>query len=171
MPQKISPLTSVRFFLASFVLFHHSLRTFFPGFSGRVSHRVPEGFLGIVSFAFPVAVSFFYFALRLRAEPGVSADGQALQQAPIFHRTVCTPVSAVLCHVGSRHAGASGVGSATARHQNRDDQDGGDIGGKCSDDPGVVPADCSVSTLRAGRCAEKFSFTCAFRCLARCCGN
>jgi len=35
MPQKISPLTSVRFFLASFVLFHHSVRTFFPVFSGR----------------------------------------------------------------------------------------------------------------------------------------
>ena len=84
MPQKISPLTSVRFFLASFVLFHHSLRTFFPGFSGRVSHRVPEGFLGIVSFAFPVAVSFFYLLSGYVLSLAYLRDGQALNKRQFF---------------------------------------------------------------------------------------
>jgi peptidoglycan/LPS O-acetylase OafA/YrhL len=84
MPQKISPLTSVRFFLASFVLFHHSVRTFFPGFSGRGAHRVPEGFLGIVSFAFPVAVSFFYLLSGYVLSLVYLRDGQALNKRRFF---------------------------------------------------------------------------------------
>jgi peptidoglycan/LPS O-acetylase OafA/YrhL len=60
MAKTISPLTSVRFFLALFVLFHHSVRPFFPAFAGRGAHGVPDDFLGIVSLAFPVSVSFFY---------------------------------------------------------------------------------------------------------------
>jgi len=84
MPQKISPLTSARFFLASFVLFHHSVRTFFPGFSGRGAHRVPEGFLGIVSFAFPVAVSFFYLLSGYVLSLVYLRDGQALNKRRFF---------------------------------------------------------------------------------------
>jgi peptidoglycan/LPS O-acetylase OafA/YrhL len=84
MPQKISPLTSVRFFLASFVLFHHSVRTFFPGFSGRGAHRVPEGFLGIVSFAFPVAVSFFYLLSGYVLSLVYLRDGQAITKRRFF---------------------------------------------------------------------------------------
>jgi peptidoglycan/LPS O-acetylase OafA/YrhL len=55
------PLTSVRFFAASLVLFHHSVRTFLPVFSSRGAHGVPEGMAGIVSLAFPVSASFFFF--------------------------------------------------------------------------------------------------------------
>jgi peptidoglycan/LPS O-acetylase OafA/YrhL len=84
MPQKISPLTSVRFFLASFVLFHHSVRTFFPGFSARGAHRVPEDFLGIVSFAFPVAVSFFYLLSGYVLSLVYLRDGQALNKRRFF---------------------------------------------------------------------------------------
>ena len=84
MPQKISPLTSARFFLASFVLFHHSVRTFFPGFSGRGAHRVPEGFLGIVSFAFPVAVSFFYLLSGYVLSLVYLRDGQTLNKRRFF---------------------------------------------------------------------------------------
>jgi peptidoglycan/LPS O-acetylase OafA/YrhL len=84
MPQKISPLTSVRFFLASFVLFHHSVRTFFPVFSGRGAHGVPEGFVGIVSFAFPVAVSFFYLLSGYVLSLVYLRDGQALNKSRFF---------------------------------------------------------------------------------------
>ena len=84
MPQKISPLTSVRFFLASFVLFHHSVRTFFPVYSGRGAHGVPEGFLGIVSFEFPVAVSFFYLLSGYVLSLVNLRDGQALNKSQFF---------------------------------------------------------------------------------------
>ena len=84
MPQKISPLTSLRFFLASFVLFHHSVRTFFPVFSGRGAHGVPEDFLGIVSFAFPVAVSFFYLLSGYVLSLVYLRDGQVLDKIRFF---------------------------------------------------------------------------------------
>jgi peptidoglycan/LPS O-acetylase OafA/YrhL len=61
MPKTNYPLTSVRFFAASLVLFHHSVRVFLPAFSGRSVHRVPEDMAGIVALAFPVSASFFFF--------------------------------------------------------------------------------------------------------------
>jgi peptidoglycan/LPS O-acetylase OafA/YrhL len=61
MAKRIYPLTSVRFFAASLVLFHHSVRIFLPAFSGRGVHGVPEDMAGIVSLAFPVSASFFFF--------------------------------------------------------------------------------------------------------------
>ncbi|MGB8536804.1 MAG: acyltransferase [Acidobacteriaceae bacterium] len=61
MAKKIYPLTSVRFFAASLVLFHHSVRTFLPAFSARGVHGVPKDVAGIVSLAFPVSASFFFF--------------------------------------------------------------------------------------------------------------
>jgi peptidoglycan/LPS O-acetylase OafA/YrhL len=60
MPSKPSPLTSVRFFAAFLVLFHHSVRIFLPVFSSRGIQRVPQDFSGIFSLAFPVSVSFFF---------------------------------------------------------------------------------------------------------------
>jgi peptidoglycan/LPS O-acetylase OafA/YrhL len=61
MAKTIYPLTSVRFFAASLVLFHHSVRTFLPVFSARDVHGVPEDMAGILSLAFPVSASFFFF--------------------------------------------------------------------------------------------------------------
>jgi peptidoglycan/LPS O-acetylase OafA/YrhL len=61
MAKTIYPLTSVRFFAASLVLFHHSVRIFLPVFSGRGVHGVPGDMAGIVSLAFPVSASFFFF--------------------------------------------------------------------------------------------------------------
>jgi peptidoglycan/LPS O-acetylase OafA/YrhL len=61
MAKRIYPLTSVRFFAASLVLFHHSVRIFLPVFSGRGVHGVPGDMAGIVSLAFPVSASFFFF--------------------------------------------------------------------------------------------------------------
>src|ERR1700759_4295099 len=84
MPKKISPLTSARFFLASSLLFHYSVRTFFPGFSRRGAHRVPEGFLGVVLFAFPVAVSFFYLLSGYVLSLVYLRDGQALNKRRFF---------------------------------------------------------------------------------------
>lgn len=61
MAKTIYPLTSVRFFAASLVLFHHSVRTFLPAFSARGVHGVPKDVAGILSLAFPVSASFFFF--------------------------------------------------------------------------------------------------------------
>jgi peptidoglycan/LPS O-acetylase OafA/YrhL len=61
MAKTIYPLTSVRFFAASLVLFHHSVRIFLPVFSARGGHGVPKDVAGIVSLAFPVSASFFFF--------------------------------------------------------------------------------------------------------------
>ena len=55
------PLTSVRFFAASLVLFHHSVRVFLPVFSARNVHGVPENMAGTLALAFPVSASFFFF--------------------------------------------------------------------------------------------------------------
>src|ERR1700749_3743271 len=61
MAKPVYPLTSVRFFAASLVLFHHSVRVFLPAFSARGAHGVPEDLAGILSLAFPVSASFFFF--------------------------------------------------------------------------------------------------------------
>ena len=61
MHKTIYPLTSVRFFAASLVLFHHSVRIFLPVFSGRSVHGGPEDMAGTVALAFPVSASFFFF--------------------------------------------------------------------------------------------------------------
>ena len=61
MAKKIYPLTSVRFFAAFLVLFHHSVRIFLPVFSARGVRGVPTDVAGIISLAFPVSASFFFF--------------------------------------------------------------------------------------------------------------
>jgi len=59
--KKISPLTSLRFFAALLVLYHHSVRVFLPVFAARsVSHGAPQGFIGAISLTFSVSVSFFF---------------------------------------------------------------------------------------------------------------
>ena len=61
MAKTIYPLTSVRFFAASLVLFHHSVRIFLPVFSVRGIRGAPEDMAGIVSLSFPVSASFLFF--------------------------------------------------------------------------------------------------------------
>src|SRR5579859_879943 len=61
MAKKIYPLTSVRFFAAFLVLFHHSVRIFLPVFSARGVRGAPTDVAGIISLAFPVSASFFFF--------------------------------------------------------------------------------------------------------------
>ena len=80
MAKKIYPLTSVRFFAASLVLFHHSVRTFLPVFSARGVHGVPKDVAGIVSLAFPVSASFFFFL------SGYVLSLVYLHNAPILHK-------------------------------------------------------------------------------------
>jgi peptidoglycan/LPS O-acetylase OafA/YrhL len=57
--KKSYPLTSVRFFAAFLVLFHHSV-VLLPGFDNRGHHHAPHDFLGVLSFSFSVSVSFFF---------------------------------------------------------------------------------------------------------------
>ena len=55
------PLTSLRFFAALLVLYHHSVRTFLPVFSARAeNHGASHGFFATLSFTFTVSVSFFF---------------------------------------------------------------------------------------------------------------
>ena len=58
--KKSYPLTSVRFFAAFLVLFHHSVQVFLPGFHNQNNHHVPNDFLGVLSFSFSISVSFFF---------------------------------------------------------------------------------------------------------------
>jgi peptidoglycan/LPS O-acetylase OafA/YrhL len=59
--KKVYPLTSVRFFAAAVVLFHHSFRTFLPTFAATEFHHGSGGVIHIFSFSFQVSVSFFFF--------------------------------------------------------------------------------------------------------------
>lgn len=55
------PLTSLRFFAALLVLYHHSTWTFLPLFYARAeNHGVPHGFIPTLSSTFTVSVSFFF---------------------------------------------------------------------------------------------------------------
>lgn len=60
MNKTIYPLTSVRFFAASLVLVHHSVRIFFPVFSAQEAHLDPGDVAGILALGFSVSVSFFF---------------------------------------------------------------------------------------------------------------
>lgn len=84
MPRQISPLTSLRFFAASLVLFHHSVRTFLPVFSSRGAHGVPEDFSAIVSLAFPVSVSFFFLLSGYVLSFVYLQNGQAIDKSGFF---------------------------------------------------------------------------------------
>jgi peptidoglycan/LPS O-acetylase OafA/YrhL len=80
MPKKIYPLTSVRFFAASLVLFHHSVRVFLPAFAGRGVHGVPADMAGVLSLAFPVSASFFFLL------SGYVLSFVHLRNVPVFDR-------------------------------------------------------------------------------------
>jgi peptidoglycan/LPS O-acetylase OafA/YrhL len=58
--KKNYPLTSVRFFAALFVLFHHSAPAFLTYFRGMSMYVVPKDFAGRILFSFTFSVSFFY---------------------------------------------------------------------------------------------------------------
>jgi peptidoglycan/LPS O-acetylase OafA/YrhL len=84
MLRNISPLTSVRFFLACFVMFHHSVRIFLPVFSARSVNGIPEDFLGIVSFAFPGSVSFFFLLSGYVLSLVYLRDGPVIDMSRFF---------------------------------------------------------------------------------------
>jgi peptidoglycan/LPS O-acetylase OafA/YrhL len=84
MSKKIHPLTSVRFFAAFLVVFHHSVRTFLPIFSSREAHGTPNDFAGIVSLAFPVSVSFFFLLSGYVLSFVYLHDGQAFDKTSFF---------------------------------------------------------------------------------------
>jgi peptidoglycan/LPS O-acetylase OafA/YrhL len=84
MSRKISPLTSVRFFAAFLVLWHHSVRVFLPVFGSGDAHSVPEDFSGIVSLAFPVSVSFFFLLSGYVLSFVYLRNGQAIDKSGFF---------------------------------------------------------------------------------------
>jgi peptidoglycan/LPS O-acetylase OafA/YrhL len=58
--RKIYPLTSLRFFAAFLVVFHHTAHAFLPAFQGATVENLPEGLLKRLPFALTFSVSFFY---------------------------------------------------------------------------------------------------------------
>jgi peptidoglycan/LPS O-acetylase OafA/YrhL len=84
MPRKTSPLTSVRFFAAFLVLWHHSVRVFLPVFARRGAHGVPEDFSSVVSLAFPVSVSFFFLLSGYVLSFVYLRNGQAIDKSGFF---------------------------------------------------------------------------------------
>jgi peptidoglycan/LPS O-acetylase OafA/YrhL len=58
--KNVSPLTSLRFFAAILVLFHHSVNVFLPAASSWGVQPGPREYAGDVSLAFRVSVSFFF---------------------------------------------------------------------------------------------------------------
>ncbi len=58
--KKSYPLTSVRFFAALLVVFHHSAPAFLSYFRGMGMSAVPKDFAGRILFSFTFSVSFFY---------------------------------------------------------------------------------------------------------------
>jgi peptidoglycan/LPS O-acetylase OafA/YrhL len=77
-PKKTYPLTSLRFFAALVVVFHHSAPSFLPAFHGVNARDVQQGLLTRVLFSFTFSVSFFYLLsgyvlslVYLRAEKAI----------------------------------------------------------------------------------------------------
>jgi peptidoglycan/LPS O-acetylase OafA/YrhL len=83
-PKKIYPLTSVRFVAASLVLFHHSVRTFLPAFSTENAHPDPGDFVGNISLAFSVSVSFFFLLSGYVLSLVYLHKGHAVDQRSFF---------------------------------------------------------------------------------------
>jgi peptidoglycan/LPS O-acetylase OafA/YrhL len=58
--RKIYPLTSVRFFWAFYVVFHHTAKIFLPVFTTGMFNRVPPSYLDGLLFWVPASLSFFF---------------------------------------------------------------------------------------------------------------
>ncbi len=58
--KKICPLTSIRFFAAALVVFHHSAQVFLPGIARKAWTQIRPGFPERALFSFTVSVSFFF---------------------------------------------------------------------------------------------------------------
>jgi peptidoglycan/LPS O-acetylase OafA/YrhL len=58
--KKIYPLTSVRFFWAFYVVFHHTAKVFLPVFTTGMFNRIPASYLDGLLFLLPASLSFFF---------------------------------------------------------------------------------------------------------------
>jgi len=83
--KKTYSLTSLRFFAALLVLYHHSVRVFLPDFSAQsASHGAPQGFVNIVSLNFTVAVSFFFLLSGYMLSQVYLRNGQPFEVRKFF---------------------------------------------------------------------------------------
>jgi peptidoglycan/LPS O-acetylase OafA/YrhL len=81
--KKSYPLTSVRFFAAFLVLFHHSV-VFLPAFHHRDAHHTPHDFLSVLSLSFSVSVSFFFLLSGYVLSFVYLHTGQAIDKGKFF---------------------------------------------------------------------------------------
>src|SRR6202789_3423392 len=80
----IYPLSSVRFFGAFLVVFHHSVPVFLPAFSDRRLHEAPRSFLASLLFFMPVSVSFFFLLSGYVLSMVYLRDGKPVERRKFF---------------------------------------------------------------------------------------
>lgn len=81
---KLYPLTSVRFFGACWVVFHHTALVFLPGFSRGVFRGTSKSYLEVLLFSLPVAVSFFFLLSGYVLARVYLRDGERLDWRRFF---------------------------------------------------------------------------------------
>ncbi len=81
---KVYPLTSVRFFVALMVVFHHSAPAFLPYFHGMSMGAVSGNLLGRMLISFTFSVSFFYLLSGYVLAMVYLRDGKAVNAKKFF---------------------------------------------------------------------------------------
>ena len=101
--------------------------------------RGPEDMAAILSLAFPVSASFFFFLSGYVLSCVYLHNVQIVDKSNFFAARFARlyPLYFVVLVLNS--AGASGVRNPAARHENWADQDGRDICRKCGDAPSLEP--------------------------------
>jgi peptidoglycan/LPS O-acetylase OafA/YrhL len=82
--KKIYPLTSLRFFAAFLVVFHHTAHAFLPAFSGMTVEMVPRGFVDRLLFSVNGSVSFFFLLSGYVLSVAYLRDGQKVKAGDFF---------------------------------------------------------------------------------------
>ncbi len=119
--RKIYPLTSLRFFLAMLVVFHHSVRVFLPVFSDVAPDRVPEDFFSRLFVSLTFSVSFFFLLSGYVLSMVYLRGGQPVDRSrfftarfarlyPLYLVMMALGTPAVLAAKVSRYGLASGLG-------------------------------------------------------------
>ncbi len=102
--KKIYPLTSVRFFGAFLVVFHHTVQSFLPAFSDRLLRETPRSFSTTLLLFMPVSVSFFFLLSGYVLSVVYLREGKASREAQVLCGTVCANLSSVFRHARAGYA-------------------------------------------------------------------
>jgi len=82
--KKIYPLTSVRFFGAFLVVFHHTAQFFLPAFSDELLRETPRSYMATLLLFMPVSVSFFFLLSGYVLSVVYLRDGKSVEKYKFF---------------------------------------------------------------------------------------